>query len=123
MNDPPPDNEEQEATGVVSDPERAPREELRPQDAPAEPAGGGVPFYEYPPPLYNPPAYPYPQSYHPYSYPHQDPVQAKAFYEAQMRDHAVAYASAAAGAAWAAAQLATGTYGAILSSYLITSLT
>jgi hypothetical protein len=29
------------------------------------------------------------------------------FYEARMRDHAVAYASAAAGAAWAAAQLAT----------------
>jgi hypothetical protein len=40
--------------------------------------------------------------------PHQQQAIAMAqYYEARMRDHAAAYASAAAGAAWAAAQIAT----------------
>mmetsp|Transcript_36927 Transcript_36927/g.42119 ORF Transcript_36927/g.42119 Transcript_36927/m.42119 type:complete len:817 (-) Transcript_36927:591-3041(-) len=38
---------------------------------------------------------------------HQDAMAMSQYYEARMRDHAVAYASAAAGAAWAAAQIAT----------------
>jgi len=43
----------------------------------------------------------------PPTFPHpQDALAMAQYYEARMRDHAVAYASAAAGAAWAAAQIA-----------------
>lgn len=63
---------------------------------------------DVPPPLEN--ATPY--ACNPYEQVHASgvlnphPALAMQFYEARMRDHAVAYASAAAGAAWAAAQVA-----------------
>lgn len=57
----------------------------------------------YIPPLFNqglPPTFPHPQ----------DAIAMAQYYEARMRDHAVAYASAAAGAAWAAAHIAASTH-------------
>ena len=42
------------------------------------------------------------------SWPMHPVTESLQYYEAQMRDHAAAYASAAAGAAWAAAQIAAG---------------
>jgi hypothetical protein len=48
--------------------------------------------------------FPYPAP----SWPMHPATESLQYYEAQMRDHAAAYASAAAGAAWAAAQIAAG---------------
>jgi hypothetical protein len=50
----------------------------------------------------------HPMEFPPPQLPTQHAVAMAHYYEARMRDHAAAYASAAAGAAWAAAQIAVG---------------
>lgn len=106
MADPPPENEERPS--VVSEADSVP-----PQPAHSPPSLDNNNLTAGPPhaahaPLDKASCYPPWQQQHQQQAlppPHQAVAMAQ-YYEARMRDHAVAYANAAAGAAWAAAQIA-----------------